>query len=325
MEKEMLSNRKFPLVFCTVFMMLFIALPLSAETDLKTDVQSETMLTLALSTRPEAKLTLGQSFTVPFLQGNNPLTQGNNIKFDLKAEITPIAMGLISGITWTPIAIFEVSAGGSVGSGWNVGDSITGIGLNVPKYDEDTGQYTTSVDGERFDGTFSGVHFGGAFQFNFGAIFPGDWNQVLLRSYHQMGHRTYSRAGPGDPWFFENDYGENQNGWRYNASYFIGYRMPLFLNTIGIMADMEKYLYDTPGGGAWGDSLARWDLGLLMNFTIIENMSAAVLTQFRFYRKYAGFTYYEDYRYYRHRELLDSNSRDFKFYRVELLINYKIK
>jgi len=296
-----------------------LAFPLFAETDLK----SETSLSLAVSSLPEAKLIFARSFTFPCLQGDNPLVKDNNVKFGLNAELSPISMDLLGNVAFTPVAFFELSAGGMVGSGWIInlfGSELRGIGLNRPD-----DHNLTSVDGSAFDGFFGEGHLGGALQFDLAALIPGEWNHVVFRSYHEIGYKMYSRAEKGEPWFFENDDGENQNGWNYYASYLAGYRMPVFLDTVALLAEIEKYLYNTPGGDKWGDSLGRWTFGLLTNFTISKRFSCALLTQFRTLRNYTNYAYGDKSDlFYQYRNLDSGNPRTFSFYRTVLVLNYRL-
>jgi hypothetical protein len=299
--------------FGLVTVTLLFAFPLFAETS----------LSLAISSLPEAKLTFAQSFTFPFLQGDSPLVKDNNIKFGLNAEMTPISMNLLGNVVLTPVAFFELSAGGMLGSGWIInlfGSELYGIGLNRPN---DHGY--TSVDGSAFDGFFGEGHVGGAVQFDLAALVPGEWNHVVFRSYHEIGYKMYSRAEEGDSWFYENDDGENQNGWNYYASYLAGYRMPIFLDTVALLAEIEKYLYNTPGGDQWGDSLGRWTFGLLTNFTFSRKFSCALLTQFRTLRNYTNYAYSDqDNLFYRYRNLDSGDPRTFSFYRAVLVLNYRL-
>jgi hypothetical protein len=302
---------------CAVF-------PLHAESE----VESRTAVELQISSLPEAKVILSRDFTVPVLQGDNALVKNNNIKFGIKYEVTPISMGLWGTAVFTPVAFLEFSGGGMVGSGWNIelfGGEVRGIGLNVP--DEDR---KTSVDGSAFDGTFLKAYFGGAFQFDLAAVVPGDWNHVLFRTNHEMRAAMYSRAAPGDSWVYESDHGENQNGWTYYGSYVIGYQMPVMLNTVALLAETEKYLYGTPDGSRWGESMGRWDFGLILNFKFTERFSTALITQLRLYREYSNFTYGNknendaDYnRYYRDRVATDG--RSLSFYRVAGIFNYRLR
>jgi len=299
--------------------MFLLALPLFAETNLK----SESSLNLTVTSLPEAKLTFAQSFTLPFLQGDNLLIKDNNIKIGLNAELSPISMNLLGDIFITPVAFLELNAGGMLGTGWIInlfGSKVYGIGLNRP---DDYNH--TSVDGSAFDGFFGKGYAGGAAQFDLAALVPGKWNHVILRSYHKIEYKMYNRAKKHTPWFFENDEGENQNGWNYYGNYLIGYRMPIFLDTIALLAEMDKHLYATPDGNKWGDSLGRWTLGLLMNFAFTKNFSSTLVTQFRTFRNYTNYTYGDkDGLFYRYRILDSYNPQTLLFYRVGLILNYRL-
>jgi len=306
-----------------LFLLFFIFIPyvtLLADEELSNEsgVRSNTSLILQLSSLPEAKMIFSQNFIVPIMQGDGALTRGNNIRFGIDAEITPISMGLLGKAVFTPIAFIELSAGGIIGSGWVAnlfGSELRGIGINVP--DEDG---KTSVNGSAFDGAFVGANFGGAFQFDLGAVIPGAWNHVLFRTYHEASIMTYSRANRSDPWFFENDNGENQNGWTYLANFTLGYQMPLFLNVVALQAEMERYLFNYPDSDSWGGRIGRWDFGLVMNFRIVQQFSAMLVTQFRLHRNYKDDN---NDNYYQNRVYTDS--RTLKFYRVAAILTYRLR
>jgi hypothetical protein len=302
-----------------LLILLITAFSLYAETG----ASSDTSLSLIISTLPEAKFIFTQSFTIPFLQGENPLVSGNNIRFNLKTELTPISMNFISEAVLTPIAFLQFAAGGLLGSGWNIelfGSPVFGIGVNQRGQDGNTAIY-----GPPFNGMFTKGYFGGAFQFDMAAIFPGDWNHVVVRSYHEVNYMSYGRAAPGEAWVYENDHAENQNGWNYYGNYLVGYQMPIFLDTVALLAEMYKYLYNAPNGDLWGDALGRWELSLVTNFTVTKSFSVALITQFRTLRKYNEYNYEkgEDKVFYQDRTLQDGNSRRVAYYRIAAIMQYK--
>jgi hypothetical protein len=307
------------IVLMSVMLLLCSAFPLFAETDLK----SETSFNWAITSMPETKLAFTQIFTLPCLQGDNPLIKDNNIKFGLDASLTPISMNLLGNIVLTPVAFIELSAGGMLGSGWIInlfGSELRGIGLNRPDVNGHT-----SVDGSDFDGFYGKGHAGGAVQFDLAALIPGEWNHVVFRSYHEIGYKMYSRAEKGEPWFYEGDFGENQNGWNYYGTYLAGYRMPIVLDTVAVLAEIEKYLYNTPGGDQWGDSLGRWTLSLMLNFAFSKKFNCALAAQFRTLRNYTNYTYGDKNNVFYQNRILDSdNPRSFSFYRAILILNYRL-
>jgi hypothetical protein len=293
------------------------ALPLWGDAE----ISASTDLNLTISTMPEAKLGLTQNFTLPLLRGTGPLTAGNNLRTALTAELSPISLNGVVEFIWTPIAFLQAVAGARAGSGWNIelfGSEIKGIGINRRRPDG-----TAETAGSAFNGLLWSAQFGGAFQFDLAALLPGDWHHVVLRSYHEIRYKGYSAASGDESWYFESDGGENRNGFNYYGNYLLGYQMPLFLNTVAFMAEMDKYLYDTPRGDDWGDSLGRWTLSSVFNFTVTDWLDAALIAQFRTMRNFTDRT--KDREFYQDRRIRNDSPRHLEFYRVALIMTVHLR
>jgi len=307
--------------FFVVFLILAPALAVA-------EVESSTDLGLQISSQPEAKLTLSQSLTFPFLQGEGPLTLGNNINTVFTAEVTPISLKGIAELNFTPAAFFVLSGGGLAGSGWNMPLGY-GIGINRPEEGNGAFPRKAEIDGSAFDGLLWKAWGAGTLQFDLAAIFPGDWNHILFQSRQELRYSAYTRAGPDDAWVFESDDAENKNGWAYRASYVLGYSMPQspVLDTVALMAEMEKPLYNTPGGDFWGENLGKWVFSGLFNFSVNPKFNIALALQMRTRRNHgsSNFGTDRDY-YYQDFELrTEEGSRRVLFYRAALIINYKLR
>jgi hypothetical protein len=48
------------------------------------------------------------------------------------------------------------------------------------------------VSGNGLDGAVWNVHLGNTFQFDFAAIFPGDWNHVVVQIYNEIQYYAYN-------------------------------------------------------------------------------------------------------------------------------------
>jgi hypothetical protein len=282
-------------------------------------IKTGTELSLTASSRPEAKVSLSQSFIFPFLQGENPLVVDNNVTAVLRAELSPISVNGVAEVTWTPIAFFQLVTGGRIGSGWNInlfGGDVYGIG--VVRKDRDG----VTVGGNGFDGLLWSAKGGAAVQFDFAAVFPGDWNHVILRTYHEVNYAGYSSAKNGEPWYFENDDGENMNGWNYYGNYLLGYQTPTFLNMAGLLAETSNYLYTTKNRETWGDELPRWTFSVLLNFTVTERVGIAALAQFWTRRTFTLET--EDNAFYQDRIVADEPIH-LEFYRIAAIVTFKLR
>ena len=303
--------------------LVFAVQPLAAQ-DEAGDASSSTEIVLQLSSLPEAKVQFNYKYKLPFLQGSGPLTEGNNITFKAGAELTPISLGGNAEAVLTPIAFLQFYAGGRLGSGWKakLGGDLYGIGKNT-----DVAGIST-WEGSAFDGLLWGVHIGGTFQFDFAALFPGEWNHVVLQSSHEFEYSGYTNAKKFESWWMEHDGGENVNGWTYSGNIFVGYQMPIFLDTIGILTEMDINLYVTPYRSDWGDDITFWKFALLSHFTVTERFGAALLVQFRTVRNFDNYKkeLYKDPVpddvYYQIRDFKGSSRLE--FYRVAAILSYKL-
>jgi hypothetical protein len=308
---------------------LLCTAPLRAETE----TGSGRELSVIVSSLPEAMLGFTWHFTVPFLRGDHFLTADNNIRAALGLELSPVSLYGLADLIWTPAAFFELSAGTKLGSGWNIelfGEPMYGIGINRPKTAVQAppagSPAAAEMDGAPFDGLHWNLHGGGALQFDLAALYPGDWHHVVFRSYHEFSYRGYSRAAAGDSWVFANDDGENRNGFNWYGNFLLGYRMPIFLNTVGLLAEMEKYLYDAPHEADWGGDLIRWTFSGVFGVTLTGRLSVSLLVQCRTRRNYLDGDRENSRRYfYQYRTLDRDNPLRLEFYRVAAMMNFSIK
>jgi hypothetical protein len=304
--------------------LLFLAFTLTAQETEGGITQSDDLVFQA-STLPEALLSYTKGFNFPFLQTDNPLMSGNNIDLALTAEVTPISLTGIVNAVWTPIAFFQFSLGGKLGSGWNLplfGMELRGIGLN-----ENNGG-TPEYSGSGFDGVQWRAQAGAALQMDMAALIPGDWNHVVMRTYHEINHKGYSRAVNGESWYYQHDAGENRNGFNYYGNLQLGYQMPLILNMVALQAEADLYLTGPDNRDQWGDDKVRWTFSGILNFGITDNFSAMVITQFRTRRNFVEGKESESEAlnaiHYQYRNLDASDPIRLAFYRVALGLTYKL-
>jgi hypothetical protein len=318
-------------IFSALLLVFFITVPALVQADDEGGIKTSTDLQLQISSMPEARAMISQSIIFPFLRGSNPLTKDNSIAAVFSADISPVSMNGSGEVIWTPIAFFLLSGGGRLGSGWNM-PLGNGIGIKEP---EDKNAPAPGdpprkavISGDAFGGFMWSSWGAGTLQFDLGALIPGDWTHILFQTRHGFRYSAYNRAGPNDSWVFENDDGENQNGWTYLASYVLGYQMPLspVLDTIAFMAELAKPLYNTPGGDIWGENLGYWIFSGLFNFSIHPRFSAVLVIQMHTRRNYE--VVHLDNKNYYHYDLTladEGKQRQTLFHRAALLLNYRIR
>lgn len=269
----------------------------------------------------QALVGVTQSFKVPFMQFDNPLTKDNNINFKIGAEITPITTEGKFNITWTPIAFMELYTEATVGSGWNIHlkpKDIIGIGIN----EKNAGK--THKKPLILTNAVYSFSLGGALQFDLGAVIPHDWSHVVFRMDQYALYHGMSGVSPETSWIYKDDSGQNRNGWKYQASYLIGYKLPIFLDLIALKIDTEKKLYASPSGldrKTWGEDLIYTTFGPIINFNIKKDYNIMLLVQWQTKPLYKGSS---DDDFYQTKVLDTAKKTQVKYYQVGLIFYMNI-
>jgi hypothetical protein len=268
-------------------------------------VEAHTDLSLTTSSLPEAQIAVSQRFVFPVLQGESPLTNGNNLTLKLGANVSPISFNLLVDTVWTPVAFFNLSLGAKAGSGWNYplfGSEMKGMGLHAAGEDD-------GVDGSGLDGVVWNAHTGATLQFDLAAIFPGDWHHVVVQVYNEIAYLHYTKAS-GEPWYYENDGGINQNSFYYYASVLLGYQMPFFIDLAGLMFELKEPLLNPATGEDISGQGPAMTLSLAAEFKLHERFSVMALGQFT--NKLLD-------------PITDAYPREWDFFRVALIATYHLK
>ncbi|MBI9097400.1 MAG: hypothetical protein JEY91_02930 [Spirochaetaceae bacterium] len=251
---------------------------------------------------------------VPFLQGDNALNADNNVNFKFDLYAAPVAAYIKASATITPIAFLNFDMGGMIGTGWNA-KVFNGIGNNV----------RGNISEKSFPGVVTELWSSATLQFDLAAIIPGEWTHVvaLINAKFLYSFFSTEEAGNGAPWQWLADRGENLNGWEFEGSYFLGYQMPLALDTLGFLIETSQLLgpdnqISTMADGGWGSDFIQVTFGPLGNFTFDEHNSLAVLIQFQTGLDYTNESIFNQF--YQNRSYEDTYV---KFNRIALAYNYK--
>ncbi len=308
-----------PLAILVSALLAFVTAPIFSESTSGTgDITASTSLNFVVATTMETKAKLTETVRIPLLAGGGALTKDNNLQIAGAAELSPVSVNGTLKATLTPIAFLQFSLGGSVGSGWNI-PFADGLRKNEPVLDS-SGNRTGAarLTGGAFDGLVWSVTGGALFQFDAAALAPGDWHHVVFQTYHAARYRALTSAGSDESWLYEADAGENRNGWNYYGNYFLGYRMPLRIDLVGVLVEEDLYLYGTDGGSRWGDDLSRWTFGPVVDCAVSDRLSASVLAQWHTMRNFTAET--ENLDFYQDRDMEGGDGRRLEFYRVALSV-----
>ena len=220
---------------------------------------------------------IAREIKVPFLQGAGALRRDNNILYKFTGTFSPVTLNAIASATITPLAFLNFQAGSSIGTGWNAGFS-NGLGLNID------GTGTPSADSLK--GIVLESWLSGTFQFDLGAVVPGEWTHVLLSVSSKLTYKHYTGADTDEPWQFQADAGENFNGFSYFGTYILGYKLPYKVDTAAFLVETEQMLFNNrnlstmDSIGGWGSDFIKVTFGPLVNINLTESSSIVILIQF---------------------------------------------
>ena len=240
----------------------------------------------------KALVYIAHEIKIPFMQRPGALTSGNNVLYKFKGTFSPVSLNAIASATITPLAFLNFQAGSSIGTGWNAGFS-NGLGLNVD------GTGTPAADSLK--GVVLESWLSGTFQFDLGAVVPGDWTHVLLAATSKLGYKHYTGAESDDPWQFQADAGENFNGFSYFGTYILGYKLPYKVDTVAFLVETEQMLFENrdrstmDSVNGWGSDFVKVTFGPLVNIKLSENSNIVILIQFTAEKNYTDATIFNNY------------------------------
>lgn len=240
----------------------------------------------------EAKASITHKIKVPFMQGTGALSSDNNILYQFQGELSPVSINVIASAALTPIAFLNFQAGTSLGTGWNFFGLFNGLGLNedgtgIPEEDPVPGIVLKSW-------------LSGTFQFDLGAVIPGDWTHVIMAATAKLEHEYFSGAGEKEAWQYEADAGENFNGFSFRGTYVLGYQLPYKLNTVALLVETEQMIgankdLSSSDAADWGSDFTQVTFGPIANIKLSENSSLLILLQFRTEKLFTDATVYNNY------------------------------
>ena len=279
------------------------------------EISNSSSISMNFTTQKEIKAVYEHSSKIHFLNKPGSLFESNGLEINVSAALSPISAGIGLEAVFTPIAFIELSAGAESGSGWNL-KIARGLAINKPD----------GLTGNRFENkTFGGIvhreKAGAAFQIDTGAVIPGDWTHIILRTYHEFYHKALTCAGDDQSWLWEADGGDNRNGYHYYIQNVIGYKIPSKLSFIGFMMEAERSYYKEDIFPRNGENLWQYIISGIVNFSINEKIELSVLTQIRTINNYTPET--GGYDYYRQRIIDSGKPRKWEFYRVIASADYK--
>lgn len=252
-----------------------------------------------------------------FLTGGSALTKDNSLKHTFTFGLSPVDVSFAINNSISPIAFLEFALGTSLATGWK---AIGVDGLSV--YTDPNG-----ADTEPLQGVYSKTWLSGTFQFDLAAVMSGDttWKHIVILSNHNINFNYFSAAGENDPWIYQGG-DATFNGFQYDHSSFIGYKMPLVLEMTGLLIETGVNLFDYAkkskvDESGWGSDYLELKLGALFSFKLSEHQSIVILPQFKRNIRFTDVTVKD--KYFANRVVDTDNPTFWDFDRIAFSYSYK--
>ena len=229
----------------------------------------------------ELKTTFNAECSIPAPLGKHFLLKDSNVRIKTAFELCPVTVRPLVSVSFTPLPFLVFSTGASIGTGWS---AFRFKGLC--KLDENGKISKKSIEYENltpFGNYYYDFWFSGLFQFDTGAIFPGDWTHAVMQASYTVSYVGVTGVDDGKIWLWQL-VGNNCNGWRYTANFVLGYQMPLPLSMIAVNTDVYA-LFNSDDYGIYSSSyngdFTNVTISPMLKFDFSKKDSLFVLFEFK--------------------------------------------
>lgn len=220
----------------------------------------------------EGRVTGNANYVISTPLGKNWLLNSANLALGTSIELTPVSIKPGVSVTFTPLPFLVFSAGAQSGTGW----TIAGL-KGMATYDDSNDEYNSL---SMFKKCFLKWWAQGTFQFDTGAIFPGDWTHVVMQYSYQVYYEGLSGINNQDIWMWQTS-GNKVNGLKNYQNLILAYQMPLKLYRVGILAELDGYYKDNVYEKTnYNGSFKEISISQLLQFKFNDKNSLSVLINF---------------------------------------------
>jgi hypothetical protein len=256
-------------------------------------------------------------FIAPFgTYQKNPLMRSNSISFKTWGRFTPISILNSYSIIISPIVFLDFEMGIRIATGWSFAGLFNGMGLN----NEASHQGGLHQSGLGIQVRF---WFNSKFKFDVAKTLPKKyqrWTHVLLTIKPEIRYEALTNQNDNVSYQFEQDNGENMNGWYFYCEFVLGYKIPIIKDYVGadrtfikmrnkrfnilVLSKLEIYklrltnYYTSPMLNGWGSDFIEVRFGGLVLFQLPHHLFLITGIEFSNDRAYTdqtiGNVFYQD-------------------------------
>ena len=191
----------------------------------------------------EGRVEGGLNYVIPTPLGDNWLVNSANVTLNGALELTPISVKSAAKVSFTPVPFLVFSAGIQEGTGWE----IPGLMQGMAAYNG-----TDYANLTAFKNNFVKWWAQGTFQFDTGALIPGDWTHIVMMYSYQVYYEGMTGVADGQLWSWQGSK-DKVNGLCEYMCGILAYQMPIPLYRVGVMVESNGH-YSASDYGVYGDS-----------------------------------------------------------------------
>lgn len=226
----------------------------------------------------EGRVTGNATYTIATPLGSHWLLSGANVALNASFEVSPVSVKPGLSVAFTPLPFLVFSAGAQAGTGWDLAgmDGMSAWNYGTNEYD----------DLATFKNWYLKWYAQGTFQFDTGAVIPGDWTHVVLQYTYQVYYEKITGVSDTDVWQWQVS-GNKVNGLKNYQSFVLAYQMPLKLYRVGLLAEIDGYYDDAAYKNAdFSGSFKSISISPLAQIKFNEHNTLSILLGFSSRRSY---------------------------------------
>lgn len=230
----------------------------------------------------EGRVTGSASYKINTPLGDHWLLNSANLVLKGNLELTPISVRPGLTATFTPLPFIVFSAGANAGTGWAIA-GLRGMSIADSSLVSD-GKYTNITP---FTAYYLKWFAEGTFQFDTGALFPGDWTHFQIMYTYQIYSEYLTGTKSGDIWMWQAS-GNKVNGLSNYQQLILAYQIPWVLSRAGLVFELEGYFKDSVYNNSdFNGSFKQISISPMAQFTLGGHDVLSVLAGFSSRRSFA--------------------------------------
>lgn len=168
----------------------------------------------------------------PYALAETPMLKDSYFNVRGGLELTPLSIKPVVDASFCPVPFFVITAGASLGTGWNIHEW-----KGMAELDVESGKYENL---RAFSRWYFDFWLSATLKFDLATIMPGEWNHLQFSATYKIMYQELSGYINGDLVKWQNAI--MASGSVYDAKIIVAYQMPFVIDRIGVLTEFNGHL-----------------------------------------------------------------------------------